>query len=106
MVQIFTAMAYANSAINPLLYTFLGHNFKERLEESVKNFKRNIATFTAIKKVSGFSFVGCKRVRKILNAYAFTYKHKGKYKSKTIFSTNTFVYYYRSSTILLVIRKS
>ena len=55
-------MAYANSAINPLLYTFLGHNFKERLQESVKNFKRVLPAFTAIKKVTGFSFKGCKKV--------------------------------------------
>ena len=74
LVQIFTAMAYANSAINPLLYTFLGQNFKERLEESVKNFKRVLPEFRAIKKVSGFSFMGCKRVRKILSANASTYK--------------------------------
>ena len=62
-------MAYANSAINPLLYTFLGHNFKERLEESVKNFKRALPAFLAIKKMSGFSFLGCKRVRKKYDIY-------------------------------------
>jgi len=71
LVQIFTAMAYANSAINPLLYTFLGHNFKQRLEESVKNFKRALPAFSAIKKVSGFSFMGCKR-RSSVNSFGKT----------------------------------
>jgi len=42
LVQVFTAMAYANSAINPLLYTFLGHNFKDRLKESIRNAKKAI----------------------------------------------------------------
>ena len=64
LVQIFTAMAYANSAINPLLYTFLGHNFKERLQESVKNSKRVLPAFTTIKKMFGFSFKNCKQVGK------------------------------------------
>jgi len=40
LVQAFTAMAYSNSAINPILYTFLGHNFKDRLKESIRNAKK------------------------------------------------------------------
>ena len=62
LVQVFTAMAYANSAINPLLYTFLGHNFKERLQESVKNTKRALLPNRAIKKMSGTSLKKCRQV--------------------------------------------
>ena len=34
-------MAFANSAINPILYTFLGRNFKGRLLESVSTVQKS-----------------------------------------------------------------
>jgi len=61
LTQVFTALAYANSAINPLLYTFLGHNFRERFNESVRNTRKVLFPGILRRKIKMSSSLECKR---------------------------------------------
>lgn len=54
-------LAYANSAINPLLYTFLGHNFSERFHESIRNTRRYFLPSFLRRKIKMSSSMDCKR---------------------------------------------
>ncbi|XP_076824214.1 uncharacterized protein LOC143470163 isoform X1 [Clavelina lepadiformis] len=51
--QFVVALAFANSAINPILYSFLGHNFGERLRESVNHTRRRLRRGSSATGVSG-----------------------------------------------------
>lgn len=42
LVEFFTALAFSNSALNPMLYTFMGIRFKERFKASAHNVRMSI----------------------------------------------------------------